>query len=425
VRPTAFLTSPQTDETIRRGQIRRLMLFFALIYIVEGLGQTGGLIAQPLSYFLKEQYGWTPIEVTAYLSVLNFPWIIKPVYGIVSDFVPLFGYRRKAYLIIVNAVAALAYFWAVRTTEPGALIVVLLVTAYTMAASSTLSGAVLVENGQRLGASDSFVNQEWLWFNVAAMASALLGGVLVERLSPEGALHVAAAIAGLSPLAAVLGTFFLIREAKSPVDIAQIKETFAGLVAAFKRREVWLVGGFLFLYYFNPGFGTPLYYYMTDQLKFSQQFIGVMNAVFSAGWIVGALCYRWCLEGMKSQNLLYLSIAVGTATTLAFVLLRDETTALVLNFLIGIAGMMGMVASLTLAVDFCPKRAEGFTFAALVSLTNLAMVLGDNIGSFLYQRVFANQLTPLIVVSAAMTAIAAPFVPLLRLGAKRHGESVA
>jgi MFS family permease len=401
------------------------MLFFALIYIVEGLGQTGGLIAQPLSYFLKQQYGWTPIEVTAYLSVLNVPWMIKPIYGVVSDFIPLFGYRRKAYLIVVNAVAALAYFWVVRTTAPGELIVVLLVTAYAMAASSTLSGAVLVENGQRLGASDSFVNQEWLWFNVAAMASALLGGVLIEHLSPEGALHAAAAIVGISPLAAILGTFFLIREVRSPVDVAQIKETFTRLIAAFKRREMWMVGGFLFLYYFNPGFGTPLYYYMTDRLKFSQQFIGIMNGIFSAGWIVGALCYRWCLEGMKSQNLLYLSIAVGTATTLGFVLLRDETTALALNFLIGIAGMIGMVASLTLAVDFCPKRAEGFTFAALVSVTTLAAVLGDNIGAFLYQRVFASQLAPLIVVSAAMTAAAAPFVPLLRLGARRHGAPAA
>ena len=52
------------------------MAFFALVYIVEGLGQTGGLIAQPLKYFLKERYGWTPVQVTAYLTVLNFPWII-------------------------------------------------------------------------------------------------------------------------------------------------------------------------------------------------------------------------------------------------------------------------------------------------------------------------------------------------------------
>jgi len=401
------------------------MAFFALVYVVEGLGQTGGLIAQPLNYFLKEQYGWTPVQVTAYLTALNFPWIIKPVYGIVSDFIPLFGYRRKAYLVLANGAAALAYFWVASLTAPGMILFALLLTAYAMAASSTLSGAVLVENGQRLGASDTFVNQEWLWFNIAAVASALLGGVLVEHLPPVGALHSAATIVGVAPFLAIFGSLFLIDEQRSRTDLVQLKATFRALIASFHRRELWLVGGFLFLYYFNPGFGTPLYYYMTDELRFSQQFIGMLGAVSSAGWIAGALIYRWALRGMTSRGLLYLSITCGAAATLLFLLLADPVAAVLVNFAAGIAGMISMVASLTLAADFCPQRSEGFTFAALLSLTNLAMSLGDNIGSLLYEHVFAGRLAPLILVSAAATGIIAAFVPLLRLGAKRHGIAAA
>jgi len=401
------------------------MAFFALVYVVEGLGQTGGLIAQPLNYFLKEQYGWTPVQVTAYLTALNFPWIIKPVYGIVSDFIPLFGYRRKAYLVLANGAAALAYFWVASLTAPGMILFALLLTAYAMAASSTLSGAVLVENGQRLGASDTFVNQEWLWFNIAAVASALLGGVLVEHLPPVGALHSAATIVGVAPFLAIFGSLFLIDEQRSRTDLVQLKATFRALIASFHRRELWLVGGFLFLYYFNPGFGTPLYYYMTDELRFSQQFIGMLGAVSSAGWIAGALIYRWALRGMTSRGLLYLSITCGAAATLLFLLLADPVAAVLVNFAAGIAGMISMVASLTLAADFCPQRSEGFTFAALLSLTNLAMSLGDNIGSLLYEHVFAGRLAPLILVSAAATAIIAVFVPLLRLGGKRHGIAAA
>ena len=212
-----------------RRQFSRLMAFFALVYIVEGLGQTGGLISQPLNYFLKERYGWSPVEVTAYLTVLNFPRVIKPVYGIVSDFIPLFGYRRKAYLVIANAAAAAAYLWVASSSAPGEILLGLLLTAYAMAASSTLSGAVLVENGQRLGASDTFVNQEWLWFNVAAIASALLGGLLVEHLSAAGALHTSALIVGVAPFLAVFGTLFLISEERSRADLAQLKATFRGL----------------------------------------------------------------------------------------------------------------------------------------------------------------------------------------------------
>jgi hypothetical protein len=404
-------------------QISRLMLFFALVYVVEGVGQTGGLIAQPLNYYLKQTFGWTPVQVTAYLTILNLPWIIKPVYGIVSDFLPIFGYRRKAYLVLANAAGAGAYCWVTQITEPGQLVFVLLLTAYAMAISSTLCGAILVENGQRLGISDAFVNQQWLWFNIAALASGFIGGQLVEHLSPAAALHTAAAIIAVTPLAVVFTTWVLISEPKSRIDLAEMKKTFASLLAAFSVRELWFVGAFLFLYYLSPGLGTPLYYHMTDDLKFSQEYIGILGSISSGGWIVGALLYRRFLKGIAARTLLNLSILLGTLATAAYLLLLDETTAAVINFTSGFAGMIAFVATLTLAADYCPQRAEGFAFAALMSITNLSAALSDNVGSFLYEHLFDRHLDPLILVSAAFTALAFAFVPMLRLRDKAAGEA--
>jgi MFS family permease len=398
------------------------MLFFALVYVVEGLGQTGGLIAQPLNYYLKQTFGWTPVQVSAYLTILNLPWIIKPVYGIVSDFLPLFGSRRKAYLVIANAAATAAYFWVSQITAPGELVFALLLTAYAMAISSTLCGAILVENGQRLGASDAFINQQWLWFNIAALASGFIGGQLVERLPPVTALHAAAAIIAIAPLVIVSTTWLLISEPKTRIDLVELKQTFASLLTAFTLRELWFVGAFLFLYYLSPGLGTPLYYHMTDHLKFSQEYIGILGSISSGGWIVGALLYRRLLKGITARTLLNLSILLGTLTTAAFLLLSDEATAAVINFFSGFAGMIAFVATLTLAADHCPPRAEGFAFAALMSITNLSAALSDNIGSFLYEHLFQRRLDPLILVSAGFTALAFAFVPMLRLRDKRPGE---
>jgi MFS family permease len=116
---------------------------------------------------------------------------------------------------------------------------------------------------------------------------------------------------------------------------------------------------------------------------------------------------------------------LGTVSTLAFLLLLDEASAAVLNFCSGVSGMIALVASLTLAADYCPKRSEGFAFAALMSVTNLASTLSDNAGAFLYEHAFRNHLAPLIVVSALFTAFAWVLIPLLRLGDKPQGEAVA
>jgi MFS family permease len=407
-----------------RQVMNRLLLFFALVYVVEGVGQVGGLIAQPLSFYLKEVDGWTALQVSAYLTIFNFPWIIKPVYGVFSDFVPLFGYRRKPYLLAANVVAAGAFFWVTQITAPDQLVWALQLTAYAMAISSTVCGAVLVENGQRLGESGRFVNQQWLWFNVAAMAASIVGGELTQRLSPTSALHTAASIVAVAPLAVLFGTIFLIPDKKTPIDFPALRATFGGLVAAFRKRELWVVGFFLFLYYFSPGLSTPLYYYMTDNLKFSQSYIGILGSIGAAGWVVGALLYRRLFDDLSSKRLLHLSIALGTLTTAAYVFLAGETSAAILSFCGGFAAMLATVATVTLAADYCPPRSEGFSFAVMMSVINLSTSLSGNVGSFLFDHLFLDDLTPLILLSAAFTAFAFVLVPLLRLGDKRQGQAV-
>jgi predicted MFS family arabinose efflux permease len=405
-----------------RTMTHRLLLFFALVYVVEGLGQIGGLIAQPLNYYLKTAQGWTPVQITAFITLFNLPWIIKPLYGLISDFVPLFGYRRKGYLVLANLAAIAGFIFVTQLAAPSDLFIVLTVTAYAMAISSTLCGAVLVENGQRLSASGSFVNQQWLWFNIAAMVAAIVGGQLVQRLSPEGALHGAAAIIAVAPIAVIAGTLFLIPEKKVSINIQGIKDTFEGLKSSFKRRELWLIAGFLFLYNFSPGLSTPLYFTMTDNLQFSQGYIGVLGSISAAGWIVGALLYHRLFDGLTLKRLLNLIIVFGTLTTVAFIFLSNEVSAAVIYFCAGFAGMLAMVATLTLAADYCPPRAEGFAFAVLMSVCNLATTLADNVGSFLYTHLFDHSLRPLVLISAAFTAVAFVLVPLLRLGDKKQGE---
>jgi len=391
------------------------MLFFAIVYVVEGIGQARvGIVFQPLTNFLKVA-GWTPVQVTAYFGLLNFPWIIKPVYGLVSDFVPLFGFRRKSYLIVASLCAGGAYAGISRLSEPGAFALLLVLTSYAMATSSTLCGALLAENGRSFGLSSAFVSQQWLWFYIAIMVSAFIGGELVERLPSASALQVSAAIAAVAPVSIVLASLFLLDEKKTKVNRSEMKLTLQSVIAASKSKKLLIVALFLFLFSFAPGFGTPLYYFMTDDLKFSQEYIGILGSVASAGWIAGAMIHRFCLRHMNAKALLYLSIVLGTLAAASFLLLTGEVTAAIVNFINGIAMMIATIAGLTLAADYCPERSEGVAFAGLMSVMNLAELCSNNVGAFLYEHVFRNQLAPLIIVAAASTAVAVFFVPFLRL----------
>jgi MFS family permease len=398
------------------------MIFLALVYVAEGLGQVAGLINQPLTYYLKSVFGWAPDRVTEYLAILTFPWVIKPLYGLISDFVPLFGYRRKTYLFLSNFLAVGAYMWMTRITDAHQIIIALMLTAFGMAASSTLCGAVMVENGKKYSLSGTFVNQQWLWFYIASVGTSFFGGWLTQHMSPTSAFHIAALIVAFAPIGVMLGCWWLIAEEKAQINVPALKASTTALFKTFKSRVLWIIGGFLFFYNFSPGFGTPLYYHMVDHLRFSQEFIGILGAFGSAGSIAGAFIYMWLQKRMNLRHLLYLSIFLGVIGQGAYIFFNGPTMAVILGVFNGVAAMISVVASLTLAADYCPDGSEGFAYAALMSINNLAGQLSQNVGAIMYVHMFHSHLNPLILVSAGTTALVFFLVPLLKLGNKKPGE---
>ena len=164
---------------------------------------------------------------------------------------------------------------------------------------------------------------------------------------------------------------------------------------------------------------------MTDSLKFSQAYIGSLAVLAGCGWILGSFLYRRYFRTLTLKRLLNLSIAIGTVSGLTFLFIWNEPAAAIISFGSGFAGMLTTVATLTLAADYSPRGAEGFTFAVLTSIINLATVFSNNLGSYLFTQVFHSKLAPLVLLSAGFTAFAFVLVPLSQLGAERQGEPAA
>jgi hypothetical protein len=47
-----------------------------------------------------------PAQVAVLMGLAGLPWVVKPLYGFISDSVPLFGYRRRSYLILCGLAGA-------------------------------------------------------------------------------------------------------------------------------------------------------------------------------------------------------------------------------------------------------------------------------------------------------------------------------
>lgn len=400
-------------------EIRRLVFLFGLAYFAQALSQAGGLIQQPLNFYLKQGLGFNAAQVADFLLILTLPWTIKPLYGLLSDYVPLLGYHRKSWLMVVNLLAASGFLWLSGLTEPGLIGVALVMTAVGTAASDVIIDALMVENGERTGQTARFQGVQWLWFKVAAILTALGGGYLSQTFAPANALSVAALITLLAPVSVLLTAAFIVREEKSVLNLAEMRATTKSEIAALKSPEMRIAAAFLALWCFSPGFGTPMYYHMTDRLGFEQGFIGQLEAFRAGGAVVGAFLYARYFSRTSIGFRAVFAVIVATAAVLSYLSLAQPhvhagTIAPVLNVFVGLANQIGALTIFSIAARACPPRAEGFTFAALMSLYNGVDQFSSVIGGRLYHNVFEGAIAPLLWVAAGSLALCLFLVPLLR-----------
>jgi hypothetical protein len=407
------------DSTEDRTEVRRLVFLFALAYFAQGLGQHSGLISQPLKFYLKEGLGLNPAQVSEYLSVLVIPWMIKPIYGLVTDYIPLLGYRRKAWLFLVNLLAASGFLWLTGLTDVGTVIIALVLTAFGTAASDVIIDALMVEHGERTGQIARFQGIQWLWFKVAAILTALAGGYLASMLEPASALHTAATITMLAPISVITASYFIVKERPSTLTLEHARETTRSMIAAFKSTEIRIALAFLVLWCFSPGFGDPLYFHMVDRLQFDQKFIGQLNALTATGAVVGAFLFARYLSRMTVHSRALFAIFAAVSGVLAYMMLAQPSEhaaslAGPLNVYVGLVSQIGTLTVFALAASACPPQAAGFTFALLMSVYNGVEQLSSVIGSRLYNNVFDKSFEPLLWVAAGSLLCCLALLPLLR-----------
>ena len=63
-----------------------------------------------VKYYFKDKRKVETATLTTILIIIKIPYLIKPIYGLLIDFVPIFGYRKKSYLFICFFLNMLSWY---------------------------------------------------------------------------------------------------------------------------------------------------------------------------------------------------------------------------------------------------------------------------------------------------------------------------
>jgi MFS family permease len=433
-------TNTRTDKSSRLMAIQ-LGLLFAILYFVQGLADPGeGLIAQPVRSLLTH-WQKSPSEIAQFMAIISFPWVIKPLYGLLIDFVPLLGSRRRNYLLLATLVTSATLMWLVfampEKGETNRLLTMLLFATLAIAFTDVVADALMVEKGQALGLTGRLQSIQWGSSYLASVLAGSLGGWVAENSRHE----LGFLICGLG--AAVTFTVALIWVRDTPtqtpldqpvppeptepgaaiLDTAGGASTFRATLGIMKRtflsRRFLLVAGFLALWNFNPFSATIQQVHMTEHLKLSNQQYGHTYSLFSMGAIGACVAYGFLCRRIPSRWLIHLAIAGGVLSTLAYLLVEGVRSAYGVSVFVGFAYMLGNLIQLDYAARACPPAIAGSMFAMLMSVSNLSIIAATILGGWLYES-FASQGGPafaytiVVLIGSATTGLCWFLVPWIR-----------
>jgi MFS family permease len=388
--------------------------------IVVGAGVFATTMTQPnvlrlpFQNLLKTDLHVSREVMASFFALATLAWNFKPVAGIFTDTVPLFGSRRK-YYIVTSSLLAGALFLAVgivpRTYT--AILVTIMAMSCMAVVASTVVGGLAVEVGQRDKATGRITSARYVVMNACTLIGGPLGGFLAAR-----AFGYTAITGALIAISVVPFALWFIKE--PPIPQKNKADAWADTKSKFRdqfktllhSRPLWIACGLLALIYISPGFSTPLYYYQVDTLKLSQQFIGTLALLAGAFGIVGALLYAVLCRKLSLRALLYISIIISTIGTACYVFYRSGTAAAVIESENGFLGTIAELALMDLASRATPKGSEGLGFALMMSVRNGCQSLSDIFGSYIIDHhilTFFN----LVWLNAGTTAIIIVLIPFL------------
>src|SRR5437867_6576517 len=185
---------------------QRLAVLFGVVYFAQGMWY---LPNQAITIVLKDR-GLAAGQVADFFLITTIPWLIKPVYGLLSDFVPLFGRRRQSYFLLTSGLAALAglLLAVLRVHTPPRIALLFTAMGLGLAFTDVLTDALMVENGKRLRLTGGFQAIQWASIYVASFAVGIGGGALTE----SGELHLAFLLSALFPMISFVMAACFIRE---------------------------------------------------------------------------------------------------------------------------------------------------------------------------------------------------------------------
>jgi len=384
-----------------------------------------GLARLAISFFLKDELGLSPAEVSALVGVAALPWMVKPLFGFISDGLPIFGYRRRPYLILSGLLGAASWIALATVVHTAwAATIAIALGSLSVAFSDVIVDSLVVERARVESMSNAGSLQSLCWGTSAlgGLLTAYFSGSLLQHFSTQTVF----AITATFPLL-IAFIPWLIAESKveDKMEWAIVINQLQELRKAVSQKSIWLPTAFLFLWQATPTAESAFFFFTTNELHFEPEFLGRVRLITSIAALVGVWMFQRFLKTVPFRVIFGWSTVISAVLGLSTLLLvthanralgiSDQWFSLGDNLVLTVMGQIAFMPVLVLAARLCPPGVEATLFALLMSVVNLAGLVSYETGAILMhwfgitENNFTN-LALLVVITNVSTLLPLPLL---------------
>ncbi|MBD1833270.1 folate/biopterin family MFS transporter [Cyanobacteria bacterium FACHB-472] len=361
-----------------------------VVYLVQGIL---GLARLAVSFFLKDELALSPAQVSALMGIAAIPWVVKPLFGFLSDGLPIFGYRRRPYLILSGILGTMSWVSLATIVHTAwAATAAIALSSLSVAVSDVIVDSLVVERARAESQSEAGSLQSLCWgaSSFGGLLTAYFSGSLLQHFGN----HTIFAITACFPLIVSAVAWLIAEEPVSEArDASTVLHQIKQLRQAVSQKAIWLPTVFLFLWQATPSADSAFFFFTTNELGFEPEFLGRVRLVTSIASLIGVFLFQRFLKAVPFRTIFAWTTVISAVLGMTMLILvthanrslgiDDRWFSLGDSLILTVMGQIAYMPVLVLAARLCPPGVEATLFALLMSVTNLAGLLSHELGAVL------------------------------------------
>ncbi|XP_058762155.1 probable folate-biopterin transporter 7 [Vicia villosa] len=384
-----------------------------------------------VSFFLKDGLNVNPSTLQILQSSASIPMVGKPIYGLVSDSVYIYGQHRVPYIALGAFLQALS--WLAIAISPSsisvfAISIYLLLGNLGASITEVANDAIVAEMGkqspstkhsQQPSSSGNLQSFVWIASSIGGVLGNLLGGIFIGRVSPQ-------LMFMFFSLLVALQFFVTISVRESSLGLPKnpsvgIKKQLSELSSALRKPEIaYSISWFALSYAVIPLLNGTMFFYQTQYLKIDSSVLGISKVFGQATTLLWGVIYNRYLKSVSPRKLIsaiQATMAILMISDFLFVHgfyremgVPDTLYVVIFSGFLEVLFFFKFLPFTVLIAQLCPQGCEGSIMAFLMSAVALAFIVSGYLGVALasYVRITGSDFSGFpfgILVQAACTLL--------------------